>query len=478
MKRHFFLACLGRKIDAVKVLLNNDGVNINVCDFSGRTPIFIAVLHNNLDIIKWMIASGRDIDLASRERYTPIEIAEMLGYNEIAELLTDWHADELNVDRHLKFETSDRIREELARAGTPFSKRITLTDFVSRCLQSGRDFGTLTTSKDFGFWVYEGDKKRYLNLEILIENQPSLFLKLKHTNYGFDIELSFAENDEIAGDSRSSVDIMCGERNTLYRVYYSKTRPEDYPNNAPMSTGTSACETIFSIAYLLGRETITRTDVATIKDQSEIPLTFVRLMAGRNFYGYEDGFRPVAKGRLILDEAKEKIKRLQSLLPSLVGLCKDITEYGATTERSDRLSEKIDNLSPNFRPYVDSVFSDLERIEYSVTITRGRAMRWVEEWTNPEDVAGRSAAIQAEVCFLCAGFLVVKGRIDKDDPRARFFGMMNSMKKTELTGGVSGQPITPIISNYVNGVRKDIIDPAIGEQKLNQLAGRFRDLGL
>ena len=58
----FYLACGGRS-SCVREMLKDSRVKVNEPDNDGRTPLWWAAFNDQLDVIKWWIASGREIDL-------------------------------------------------------------------------------------------------------------------------------------------------------------------------------------------------------------------------------------------------------------------------------------------------------------------------------------------------------------------------------------------------------------------------------
>ena len=90
----FFLACHDEEIETAKVLLRDPQVDINPPNNLGRTPLWIACCYGNAAVIKWMIASGRDLfldekgqDWDNSEYYTALDIAETWFKTEVVSLL-------------------------------------------------------------------------------------------------------------------------------------------------------------------------------------------------------------------------------------------------------------------------------------------------------------------------------------------------------------------------------------------------------
>jgi len=62
----FFRACLNGYASCVREMLKDSRVNVNEPDNDGYTPLYWAAHDAPLDIIKWWIASGREMDLRNQ----------------------------------------------------------------------------------------------------------------------------------------------------------------------------------------------------------------------------------------------------------------------------------------------------------------------------------------------------------------------------------------------------------------------------
>ena len=109
----FLLGCYNERAEAVNVLLKDPRVDINMVDNNGRTPLWRASYVGYVRVIKWMIASGREITNLDRkgkiwiddEEYTAIEIARHRGHTEVVSLLERFIENQSN--------TRHRVRAEL-----------------------------------------------------------------------------------------------------------------------------------------------------------------------------------------------------------------------------------------------------------------------------------------------------------------------------------------------------------------------------
>ena len=85
----FYFACCGHT-SCVREMLKDSRVKLNEPPKNGWTPLYRAAYHNHLDIIRWWIASGREIDLGTPgdvDKTDAIGAARKNGETEVATLL-------------------------------------------------------------------------------------------------------------------------------------------------------------------------------------------------------------------------------------------------------------------------------------------------------------------------------------------------------------------------------------------------------
>jgi len=58
-----FIMLLPMDTSCVRLLLKDSRVNPNEPNNSGQTPLWFAAVNRHLDVIRWWIASGREMDL-------------------------------------------------------------------------------------------------------------------------------------------------------------------------------------------------------------------------------------------------------------------------------------------------------------------------------------------------------------------------------------------------------------------------------
>lgn len=79
-------------VEKVKELLDA-GIDPNVQDRYGNTPLAIATDYGRIEIVRVLLEAGADPNLQDRSGYTPIIYTGIFGQTEIAELLIDYGAD-------------------------------------------------------------------------------------------------------------------------------------------------------------------------------------------------------------------------------------------------------------------------------------------------------------------------------------------------------------------------------------------------
>jgi len=85
----FYYACIGRT-SCVREMLKDSRVKVNEPKNEGCTPLWRAAYNGYLDIIKWWIASGREIDLGKPgdvDKTDAIGVAKKEGKTEAVTLL-------------------------------------------------------------------------------------------------------------------------------------------------------------------------------------------------------------------------------------------------------------------------------------------------------------------------------------------------------------------------------------------------------
>ena len=87
----FYSACLNGRTEVVKHMMQDERVDVNKPNNNNETPIWIASNNNNTQVIQAILQSGRNINLdAKYENKTALEQARQKGYQEIANLLTEY----------------------------------------------------------------------------------------------------------------------------------------------------------------------------------------------------------------------------------------------------------------------------------------------------------------------------------------------------------------------------------------------------
>jgi len=121
-----FVACRDGHTPCVRELLEDSGVKVNEPVSDRRTPLRCAAFLGHLDVIKWWIASGREMDLGKPGdvyRTDAIGFAKMYDYAEVATLLERFKSD--------ASQTRHAVRVELGLLDELAAEMFALVVFVS-----------------------------------------------------------------------------------------------------------------------------------------------------------------------------------------------------------------------------------------------------------------------------------------------------------------------------------------------------------
>ena len=78
-----------QRVDIVQLLLRK-GANVDLTDFLyGSTAVSVAARNGNIQLIHMLIASGADVNISTRAKYTPLMYAAMFGYYDVVRYLVN-----------------------------------------------------------------------------------------------------------------------------------------------------------------------------------------------------------------------------------------------------------------------------------------------------------------------------------------------------------------------------------------------------
>ena len=118
----FAISCLKGRVPVVQLFLKDSRVDVTLADDSGCTPLWMSSYFGILEVVEWLIASGRDLgDLNKKgkekwgegKKYSTFEIAR--NYPEVLSLLERFQANPMQT-RHevrLKLGLQDELAAEL-----------------------------------------------------------------------------------------------------------------------------------------------------------------------------------------------------------------------------------------------------------------------------------------------------------------------------------------------------------------------------
>ena len=140
----FYLACFFGNTSCVREMLKDSSVKVNEPNNYGSTPLWQAAVKNHLGVIKWWIASGREIDLGKPgdvDYKYAIGMAKQRGKTEVATLLERFRIDAA--------QTRHAMRVELGWYDEAAAEMFALVVFVSDGLLQFKDTTTTTPAVRF-----------------------------------------------------------------------------------------------------------------------------------------------------------------------------------------------------------------------------------------------------------------------------------------------------------------------------------------
>jgi len=141
----FFSACFNGYTSCVRVFLKDSRVKVNEPHKNGTTPLGYAACSGYLDVIKWWIASGREMDLGQPgdvDKTDAIGMAKQRGKTEVATLLERFKSDAV--------QTRHAMRLELGWYDEAAAEMFALVVFVSDGLLRIKRKASIPAARFFG----------------------------------------------------------------------------------------------------------------------------------------------------------------------------------------------------------------------------------------------------------------------------------------------------------------------------------------
>jgi len=140
----FYTACRFRYTSCVREMLKDSRVQVNEPSNGGYTPLWRAAWYGYLDVIRWWIASGREMDLGKPGdvlKTDAIGVAKRYGHAEVVTLLERFQSDAV--------QTRHAIRVELGLLDELAAEMFALVVFVSDGLLQIKDTTTPSPAARF-----------------------------------------------------------------------------------------------------------------------------------------------------------------------------------------------------------------------------------------------------------------------------------------------------------------------------------------
>ena len=87
----FHMACFADRLDEVLIMLSA-GADVNLKGDLGMTALHMAALHNSLVLVKHLLEAGADRNITNEDGHTPADLAEIMDFVELAEMIDNWPA--------------------------------------------------------------------------------------------------------------------------------------------------------------------------------------------------------------------------------------------------------------------------------------------------------------------------------------------------------------------------------------------------
>ena len=96
-----FIAIRAHDLNEVNNVLDH-GANINHARDCNHTPLHVAALHGNVDMVKLLLDRGANLGCLNLDGHSPLMLAEMQGHDAVADLLAEYET-KLIYDDNFKF---------------------------------------------------------------------------------------------------------------------------------------------------------------------------------------------------------------------------------------------------------------------------------------------------------------------------------------------------------------------------------------
>ncbi len=157
----------------IAILLIDNGVDIEVKDSQGKTPLLFAVENNLLDLARNLVYKGSNIEAVNNKNLSLLQIASEKGYEEMALYL---------LNKGAKFDKKDSIGE------TVLSKaiRLNMNNLVQELINKGIDINVKNSYGETPLIIAAENNNKNL-VKLLIDKGANLDLKTNNGKTALDI---------------------------------------------------------------------------------------------------------------------------------------------------------------------------------------------------------------------------------------------------------------------------------------------------
>ena len=175
---YLFQSCELGKINNVKILLEN-GFNVNCQNIMGETPLHIAIVKRNIELIKLLIKYEPDTTLCTiKNNSTVMDYAEISNDNQIITLINKLNF--INNKKIIKSEIADYINQNMAIVNSSSDSSVSKINSIKNNSNNINIFSS-NNIKDKNFYEiqnYNGEKISVLTNDDFMNNSPKQSKKI------------------------------------------------------------------------------------------------------------------------------------------------------------------------------------------------------------------------------------------------------------------------------------------------------------
>ncbi|MDF1759128.1 MAG: SidE phosphodiesterase domain-containing protein [Coxiellaceae bacterium] len=209
-------------IEQLRILLANPATNINQTDISGRTALYIAAQHNQLEAVKLLITKGAKYSQATATQDSALTVALLNGHHDVVRYLSSCTVDETQQGKNLIPLHQGPTKKNLALRHVEYIFHCLLdVDFVSYPDEddhyapkndgAGRPLTFRLEKTEFDFIIAHCKNGQSYNLSLALKHANLCYFQLTESAHDRDIIkrcetlLGYTNEAKLAKDLKSSI---------------------------------------------------------------------------------------------------------------------------------------------------------------------------------------------------------------------------------------------------------------------------------